>query len=84
MKEVILVGCTFFMVFLIEVSNCHTFTKADAIDAVSNCYCTCGDGTKCFKTLPHKEDVENPSNHRYLQCRCSKDGTCPKGFLYTG
>lgn len=82
MKSFILSGCSIFIV--ISIVHTHTVTKTDSLDVASNCYCTCGDGVKCFKTLPKDEDTENPSNHRYLQCRCSKDGTCPRGFQYTG
>lgn len=38
----------------------------------NDCYCTCSDGTKCFKTLPPKEDSENPGNHKVLICRCDE------------
>ncbi len=82
MKSFKLTGCTFFIV--ISIVQSHTVTKTDNLDVISNCFCVCGDGTKCFKTLPKEEDTENPTNHRYLQCRCSKDGTCPRGFQYTG
>ncbi len=54
------------------------------VEKGSDCFCICADGTKCFKTLPPKKDRKHPENHKVLNCRCNREGTCPKGLVFTG
>ena len=87
--KTLLVKCVFLcLTFQLTLSyNIHLkkdISKKDISDKGSDCFCTCSDGTNCFKTLPPKKDRQNPANHKVLNCRCNVEGKCPKGLEFTG